>query len=68
MDFKASNASLILFIWRSRANGFPVVCPKGKLMKTDLGGFTNSVISLAELAEIVGIPFSSTTLATSPTD
>jgi hypothetical protein len=37
-------------------------------MKTDLGGFTNPVMSRAELAEIVDIPFSSTILAISPTD
>ncbi len=37
-------------------------------MKTDLGGLTDSVISRAELSEMVGIPPSSTALAISPTD
>jgi hypothetical protein len=68
IDLRASNASLIIFIWRARSNGFPLVCPSGKFMKTDLGGLTDSVISRAELNEMVGIPPSSTALAISPTD
>jgi hypothetical protein len=68
MDLRALKASLIILIWRSRSNGFPVVCPNGKFTKTDLGGLTDSVISRAELTVMVGMPPSSTALAISPTD
>ena len=54
--------------WRSGWPGLPVWWPNGKLTNTALGGFTDSVMSSAEVMEMVGIPDASTALAISPTD